>query len=145
MKVSAGLLLCRRREGALQFLLVHPGGPFFARKDDGWWTIPKGLVDPGEALLDAAIREFKEETGFTVPGDGFEPLGDVTQKSGKRVHAWAFLGDCDPAALKSNTVMIRGRPYPEVDRAAFFDEAAARMKILPAQAPFLDRALDRLH
>lgn len=147
-KVSAGLLMCRRCEGGLEFLLAHPGGPFFAKKDDGVWTIPKGLVDPGEALLDAAIREFREETGFAVPESGFVPLGEVRQRGGKIVHAWAFFGDCDPTALVSNEVMIewpprsgRRRPYPELDRAAFFDAEHARIKLLPAQIPFVDRVL----
>jgi predicted NUDIX family NTP pyrophosphohydrolase len=147
-KVSAGLLMCRRCEGGLEFLLAHPGGPFFAKKDDGGWTIPKGLVDPGEALLDAAIREFREETGFAVPESGFEPLGEVRQRGGKIVHAWAFLGDCDPLTLVSNEVLIEWPPrsghrraYPELDRAAFFAADAARIKLLPAQIPFVDRAL----
>jgi predicted NUDIX family NTP pyrophosphohydrolase len=140
--------MCRRCDGGLEFLLAHPGGPFFANKDDGVWTIPKGLVDPGEALLDAAIREFGEETGFATPDEGFVPLGEVRQKGGKVVHAWAFLGDCDEAALVSNEVLIewpprtgRRRAYPELDRAAFFFADAARGKLLPAQVPFIDRAL----
>jgi predicted NUDIX family NTP pyrophosphohydrolase len=147
-KVSAGLLMCRRCEAGLEFLLAHPGGPFFASKDDGVWTIPKGLVDPGEALLDAAIREFGEETGFAVPSSGFESLGEIKQKGGTIVHAWAFLGDCDPLALVSNEVLIewpprskRRRAYPELDRVAFFDVETARRKLLEAQRPFLDRAI----
>jgi predicted NUDIX family NTP pyrophosphohydrolase len=147
-KVSAGLLMCRRCAGGLEFLLAHPGGPFFAKKDDGAWTIPKGIVDPGEEHLDAGIREFGEETGFAVPESGFESLGEIQQKGGKIVHAWAFLGDCDPALLVSNEVLIewpprsrRQRAYPEIDRVAFFDADAARIKMLPAQVPFIDRAL----
>jgi predicted NUDIX family NTP pyrophosphohydrolase len=147
-KVSAGLLMCRRCDAQLEFLLAHPGGPFFASKDDGAWTIPKGLALPGEELLAAAIREFGEETGFAVPDGGFEPLGEIKQKGGKVVHAWAFLGDCDPALLVSNEVMIEWPPrsrrrqaYPEIDRVAFFDADSARKKMLAAQTPFIDRAL----
>jgi predicted NUDIX family NTP pyrophosphohydrolase len=150
-KVSAGLLMCRQCDGGLEFLLAHPGGPFFAKKDHGAWTIPKGLVDPGEALLDAAIREFGEETGFAVPEAGFVSLGEVRQKGGKVVHAWAFVGDCDPTALVSNEVLIewpprsrRRRGYPELDRAAFFDADTARAKLIAAQVPFIDRALAAL-
>jgi predicted NUDIX family NTP pyrophosphohydrolase len=146
-KVSAGLLMCRRCDAGLEFLLAHPGGPFFVNKDDGVWTIPKGLVDPGEALLDAAMREFGEETGFAVPSSGFESLGEIKQKGGKIVHAWAFLGDCDPTALVSNEVLIewpprskRRRAYPELDRVAFFAADSARRKLLEAQRPFIDRA-----
>ena len=148
-ETSAGVLLCRLRSGALEVLLAHPGGPFFARKDEGAWTIPKGLVDPGEAPLAAARREFTEETGFALPEDdaAFVSLGHVVQKSGKRVDAWALLGDCDPAALVSNTFEIEWPPrsgrrasFPEIDRVQWFPLAAARAKILAAQAPLLDRA-----
>ena len=151
-KVSAGLLMCRRAESGLEFLLVHPGGPFFSRKDDGAWTIPKGLVDPGETPLEAALREFTEETGFATPSDdALVPLGEIRQKGGKRVSAWAFLGDCDPGTLKSETFEMewprgsgRMQTFPEVDRAEFFDADRARVKVLAAQAPFIDRALDAL-
>jgi predicted NUDIX family NTP pyrophosphohydrolase len=143
-KVSAGLLMYRVRDGGLEVLLVHPGGPFFARKDDGVWSIPKGQLDDGEAPLDAARREFEEETGLT-PAGPFRPLTPVTQKSGKVVHAWAFAGDCDPAAIHSNTVTIEWPPwsgrrseFPEIDRAAFFGLKEARRKINPRQRPFLD-------
>jgi predicted NUDIX family NTP pyrophosphohydrolase len=151
--VSAGLLMCRRRDGMLEFLLAHPGGPFFARKDEGVWSIPKGLVEPDEDPLAAARREFTEETGWVVEADddGFVDLGEVVQKGGKRVRAWAFLGDADPATLRSNAFRLQWPPrsgqwrtFPEIDRAAFFDPETARLKMLPAQVPFLDRALERL-
>lgn len=129
----------------LQVLLAHPGGPYWARKDDGAWTLPKGLVMPGEAALEAARREFSEETGFdsTPP---FLPLGELRQKSGKLIQAWAFAGDCDPARLSSNTFELewpprsgRRRAFVEIDRAAWFTPDEARRKILPGQAAFIDR------
>ncbi len=141
--------MVRRGGGGIEILLAHPGGPFFRNRDDGAWTIPKGLVNPGEDLLAAACREFEEETGVPVRDATFAPLGSVRQKAGKLVHAWAFAGDCDPAALRSNTFEIewprrsgRLQVFPEIDRAAFFDPDTARRKILPAQEPFIDRALD---
>jgi predicted NUDIX family NTP pyrophosphohydrolase len=147
-KLSAGLLMMRRGPAGWEFLLVHPGGPFFARKDDGAWSIPKGLVDPGEDLLLAAQREFYEETGFSPSASDYAALGEVVQKGGKRVHAFAFEGDWDPGTLRSNTFTLewpprsgRTREFPEVDRAAFFLLAEARRKLLPAQLPFLERAL----
>lgn len=147
-KVSAGLLLYRRAGASWEFLLAHPGGPFFARKDEGAWSIPKGLVDPDEDLLAAAQREFREETGFEPAAAGYLPLGEVRQKGGKLVHAWAFEGDCDPAALRSNSFTLewpprsgRTREVPEVDRVGFFDPAAAKRKLLAAQAELIDRAL----
>ena len=141
--------MVRRTGGGIELLLAHPGGPFFRNRDDGAWTIPKGLVNPGEDLLAAACREFEEETGVPVRDATFAPLGSVRQKAGKLVHAWAFAGDCDPALLRSNTFEIewprhsgRLQVFPEIDRAAFFDPDTARRKILPAQAPFIDRSLD---
>lgn len=143
-RISAGLLMYRIRDGALQVLLAHPGGPFFKNKDDGAWTIPKGETEPGEALLDAARREFTEETGFTPQGP-FTPLTPVTQKSGKCVHAWMFEGDCDPGTIVSNTFTMEWPPrsgrktaFPEIDRADFFDLSTARQKINVAQAALLD-------
>jgi predicted NUDIX family NTP pyrophosphohydrolase len=126
---------------------VHPGGPFFHNRDDGWWTVPKGLVGAGEDPLAAARREFEEETSFTLPaGAEYLDLGSVKQKGGKVVTAWAVEGDCEPPLLRSNTFSLewpprsgRIRDFPEVDRAAFFTLDQARRKILPAQAPFLDR------
>lgn len=134
-------------------LLAHPGGPFFARKDDGAWTIPKGLVGPGEDPLAAARRELLEETGVAAPADdsAFVALGHIVQKGGKRVEAWGFLGDCDPAACKSDTFEIEWPPrsgkrasFPEIDRVEFFTIEVARRKILPAQLPLLARALQAL-
>jgi predicted NUDIX family NTP pyrophosphohydrolase len=143
-RVSAGLLMYRIQEGELQVLLAHPGGPFFKNKDEGAWTIPKGEIDQGEDLLEAAKREFKEEIGVTPTGP-FIALTPITQKGGKIVHAWAFKGDCDPAAIVSNTFRIEWPPrsgrltdFPEIDRAEFFDVAAAIRKIKAAQAPLID-------
>ena len=139
----------RFRTGQLEVLLAHPGGPFFTNKDLGAWTIPKGLVDEDEDQLVTAQREFEEETGTRPEGD-FVPLGEVLQKGGKTVVAWAFEGDLDPAAIRSNTFQRewpprsgRWRDFPEVDRAAFFSIDEARGKINPAQAEFLSR-LERL-
>lgn len=134
---AAGLLLYRQRQGVLEVFLVHPGGPFWAKKDEGAWSIPKGEFTPDEDPLAAARREFTEETGFTASGD-FLALAPLKQKSGKLVHAWAVQLDCDPALVRSNTFAFKGREYPEVDRAAWFDIAAARSKILPGQRGFLD-------
>ena len=135
----------RRRAGALQVLLVHPGGPFWAKKDLGAWTIPKGEVAEGEDLLATARREFEEETSLRPDGP-FAPLGSITQKAGKVVHAWAFEGDCDPTAVRSNTYKVEWPPrsgqwreFPEVDRAEWFSLDDARAKINAAQAELLAR------
>ena len=149
-EISAGLLVYRRTAAALhEVLLAHPGGPFWASKDAGAWTIPKGLVEGGADLLATATREFTEETGFVAQGP-FVPLKPVRQKSGKTVHAFACAGDFDPAALKSNRFEIEWPPrsgkrkrFPEVDRVAWLAPAAAREKILGYQLPFLDE-LDAL-
>lgn len=142
--ISAGLLLYRSRSGRLEVLLVHPGGPFWKSRDLGAWSIPKGEPDEGEALLDAARRELAEETGFAAEGPGL-PLGQVRQRGGKIVHAFAVRGDADPEALASNTFELEWPPrsgerraFPEVDRAAWFGLDEARRRILPAQAVFLD-------
>ena len=139
----------RRRAGGLEVLLAHPGGPFFAHKDEGWWTVPKGMVDAGEEPLDAARREFTEETSFPAAAAEFLPLGQVRQKGGKTVVAWAFEGDCDPATLASNAYRVEWPPksgqwksFPEVDRAQWFDLAEARRRINAAQAAFLDRLVE---
>src|SRR5256714_4115898 len=137
-KTSAGLLMYRTRGGALEVFLVHPGGPFWAKKDDGAWSIPKGEFEPSEDALAAARREFTEETGFTIAGD-VVPLVPIKQPSGKVVHAWAVEGDCDPAQVRSNTFTFKGREYPEVDRAGWFSLAEARKKILRGQLGFLDQ------
>ena len=120
--------------------LVHPGGPFWARRDEGAWSIPKGGIEPGEEPLAAARREFTEETGFTVEGE-FTPLTPVKQKGGKLVMAWAIRGDVDPTQIKSNTFTHNGREYPEVDRAGWFNLDDARRKLLEGQRPLLDDLL----
>jgi predicted NUDIX family NTP pyrophosphohydrolase len=143
-KQSAGILLYRRKTGILEVFLAHPGGPFWKKKDAGSWTIPKGEFLNAEPALDAAIREFREETGFTLKGP-FTPLSPIRQKGGKRVYAWATAGDLDPAAIVSNTFEIEWprnsgamRTFPEIDRAAWFTLPAARTMINPAQTGFLD-------
>lgn len=149
-KRSAGLLLYRGRNESLEVFLVHPGGPFWARKDLGAWSIPKGQYADDEDPLAAARREFQEETGFPAPPNPFE-LGDLTQASGKIVSAWATEGDCDPARVVSNSCEIEWPPrsgrkieIPEVDRAAWFPIDEARRRILPSQQPFLDRLKRKL-
>jgi predicted NUDIX family NTP pyrophosphohydrolase len=144
-KTSAGLLLFRDTAGRLEVLLAHPGGPFWARKDDGAWMIPKGEFGTDEEPLAAAKREFQEEMGQPIDGD-FIPLGELTQAGGKRVSVWAIGADFDPASLRSNRFSVEWpgksgqyRSFPEVDRAAWFDIDTARRKILKSQAPFLDR------
>jgi predicted NUDIX family NTP pyrophosphohydrolase len=143
-RLSAGLLLYRSNGGRLQVLLVHPGGPYWARRDQGAWSIPKGEVEPGEDAMAAAYREFREETGFTVSGHAI-PLGQARQRSGKVVVAWAMAADVDPRRLHSNTIAIEWPPrsgsvreFPEVDRAEWFDLGEARQRILSGQACFLD-------
>jgi len=138
-RISAGLLMYRTQDSKLQVLLAHPGGPLFKNKDDGAWTIPKGEIEPGEDLFEAAKREFQEETGVTPTGPFIE-LTPITQKGGKIVHAWAFQGDCDPGAIGSNTFTMEWPPksgqqmeFPEIDRADFFDVAGASRKIKAAQ------------
>ncbi|HKT10735.1 MAG TPA: NUDIX domain-containing protein [Terriglobia bacterium] len=143
-KVSAGLLMYRIRGGTVEALLVHPGGPFWKKKDAGAWTLPKGEVEPAEDALEAARREFTEETGLNPQGE-FLLLGDVVQKGGKIVRAWAFEGDCSPAALRSNTFSLEWPPrsgkkqdFSEIDRADFFPLEEARKKINPAQVPLIE-------
>ncbi len=144
-KRSAGILVYRQREGVLEVFLVHPGGPFWAKKDFGAWTVPKGEYTEEEEPLDAAIREFREETGFDLGGEFLE-LGTITQASGKVVSAWACAGDLDAEKLTSNSCEIEWPPHsgrlmtiPEVDRGGWFSLAAAEAHIFPAQQPFLDR------
>lgn len=146
--IAAGLLMCRIQANEVEFFLVHPGGPFFKNKDEGVWSIPKGIPEhTSEELLAAALREFEEETGITPKGD-FKSIGWIQQKAGKIVHAWTFLGEWDPATgIKSNLFSIEWPPksgklqqFPEMDRAAWLTYSDAAMKINPAQLPFLDRA-----
>jgi predicted NUDIX family NTP pyrophosphohydrolase len=150
-QLSAGLLLYRCRQGHPEVLLVHPGGPYNVGRNEGVWSIPKGLIEPGEADLDAARREFEEETGLRPHGP-FVPLPAARYQSGKLVLAWAVKGDCDPSAITSNTFEIEWPPrsgqrqsFAEVDRAAFFGiEEEARRMILPAQEPLLDALVSLL-
>lgn len=148
-RVSAGLLLFRRRGDGFEVLLGHMGGPFWAKKDAGAWSIPKGLPEPGEELLTAARREVAEETGLTPEGP-FLPLTPVRQAGGKVVHAWAVEADADPARLRGNSFRVewpkgsgRWRSYPELDRAAWFTPEVARARIIRGQAPLIDE-LERL-
>jgi predicted NUDIX family NTP pyrophosphohydrolase len=149
-KRSAGLMVYRERAGTAEVFLVHPGGPFWARKDDGAWSIPKGEVAEDEDLLAAARREFEEETGFRVEGD-CEALRPVKQPSGKTIYAWMVRGDFDARAIKSNLFSVEWPPrsgtlreFPEVDRAGWFALDAARQKILKGQRPLLDELERRL-
>ena len=142
-EISAGILPFRR-DGVLEVLLAHPGGPYWAKKDAGAWTVPKGLVDPGEDLLAAALREFTAETGF-LAYEPFIPLSPVKQKSGKLVHAFACAGDFDPSKLVCNTFEIEWPPksgkrksFPEIDHVAWFNLDTAREKILTYQLPWLE-------
>jgi predicted NUDIX family NTP pyrophosphohydrolase len=143
---SAGILLHRRGEAGVEVLLVHPGGPFWARKDLGAWSIPKGELDEGEDPRACAVREFAEETGTQLPDGALDDLGSVKLKSGKVVVAFAVAGDLDPATVVSNTFELEWPPrsgrtqtVPEIDRAEWFGLDAAREKLNPAQAAFVDR------
>jgi predicted NUDIX family NTP pyrophosphohydrolase len=148
---SAGILLYRRRDDRLEVLLVHPGGPLWARRDAGVWSIPKGEYGDDEDPLAAARREFAEELGTPAPdGDALE-LGEIRQKSGKRVRAWALAGDLDAEQIRSNTFAMQWPPrsgrtqeFPEVDRAQWFGFDEAREKLNPAQVELLDRLSDIL-
>ena len=150
---SAGILLFRRSGGEAEFLLVHPGGPYWVRKDAGAWSIPKGKIEDEEEPRACAIRELEEELGPApelAPEELIE-LGQIRQRAGKVVEAWAAEADFDPAALASNTFAMEWPPrsgnqqeFPEIDRAEWFDLTTAREKIIPAQAEFLDRLLERL-
>jgi predicted NUDIX family NTP pyrophosphohydrolase len=155
-RFAAGLLMFRVCDGRIEVLLVHPGGPFFAKKDAGAWTIPKGEPNTGEEssidshLLAIARREFAEETGITPAGE-FLALGSIVQKGGKRVHTWAFRGDCDATACHSNLFEMEWPPksgrrveFPEIDRAEWFDLATARTKIKESQVPLLDQLEEHL-
>src|SRR5262245_18540137 len=144
-KLSAGILFYRKRGGEIEVFLVHPGGPFWAKKDDGAWSIPKGEYSEGEDPLAVAKREFHEETGSQVSGD-YLPLTPLKQPSGKVISAWAVGGDLDPASLRSNTFSMEWPPksgklqeFPEVDRVMWCDLTTARQKLLPGQHAFLDQ------
>jgi predicted NUDIX family NTP pyrophosphohydrolase len=148
-KISAGLLVYRRR-GELEVFLVHPGGPFWSKKDAGAWSVPKGEIGEGEDPLQAAKREFLEETGFRIAGE-FHPLDAVKQSGGKVVQAWAIEADCDPAQLRSNRFSMEWPPksgktqdFPEVDRAGWFNIEEARKRITPGQIGLLDQLISSL-
>jgi predicted NUDIX family NTP pyrophosphohydrolase len=147
---SAGVVLYRRTGNSIEILLVHPGGPFWAKKDDGAWGIPKGLIEAGEEPIAVARREFQEETGAEVEGE-LAPLGTFTQSRAKVIEVWAAEGDFDPATLKSNTFPMEWPPrsgrmqeFPEVDRAQWFGPDAARIKMLKGQRPVIDALMQRL-
>lgn len=149
-KISAGIVLFRRRPGGVEVLLVHPGGPFWAKKDIGAWSIPKGLIDEGEDLLAAAKREFLEETGMTVDGE-FLDLGAHKQPGGKTIVAWAHEADFDPASLKSNVFSLEWPPrsgrmaeFPEVDRAAWYSIGEALDKATKGQKPIIEALMQKL-
>jgi len=150
MKQSAGILLYRGKPETIDFLLVHPGGPFFAKKHEGWWTIPKGELLPDELPLDAAIREFIEETGYTVSGTFIE-LQPIVQKAGKKVFCWASEGTIEPADIVSNTFEIEWPPrsgkmrsFPEIDKAGWFKYEEAVKLINEKQSAFLDELISIL-
>lgn len=150
-KQSAGVLVYRLVPGDLQVLLVHPGGPFWAKKDDGAWFIPKGEIEPGEEPLATALREFREELGISPPTGEPLDLGTVKNKSGKLIYGWALAGDLDLSAFKSNTFALEwppksgnSREFPEVDRAQYFGIEAALVKMHPAELPLVQRLLEKL-
>jgi predicted NUDIX family NTP pyrophosphohydrolase len=147
---SGGILLFRRLAGNLQVMLVHPGGPYWENKDEGVWSIPKGLFEENEGPLEAARREFAEETGFDAEGEFIE-LGELVQPSKKIVHAWALEGDLDTTRIRSNTFTLEWPPntgrledYPEIDKGQWFDIAEARTKITKGQLGFINRLIERL-
>ena len=149
-KHSAGVLMYRFKDRGLEVFLVHPGGPFWTKKDEHAWSIPKDELSAGETPLEAARREFEEETSMAVDGD-FSDLGTLKQPSGKQVRAWAVEGDCDPADVKSNQFSMEWPPhsgktqsFPEIDKAAWFDYETARDKLHKGQAAFLDRLLEKV-
>jgi predicted NUDIX family NTP pyrophosphohydrolase len=148
---SAGIVLHRAGDGGPEVLLVHPGGPFWAKKDDGAWSIPKGEYEPDEDALACALREFEEETGTRLDVAELVDLGAVVQKAGKEVRAWAVRGDLDPATVRSNSFTMEWPPrsgrrqeFPEIDRAEWFTLDAARVKLVAAQAELLDRLVERM-
>jgi predicted NUDIX family NTP pyrophosphohydrolase len=147
---SAGVLLYRKRGDSIEVFIAHHGGPYHAKKDDGDWSIPKGLLDPGESAFDAAFREFKEEIGQDIPHEGIE-LTPIHRTDGKTIFAWAVEGEADPDKVQSNTAEIEWPPrsgktivIPEVDKAEWFSPEDARRKLHPAQVPFVDELLAHL-
>jgi predicted NUDIX family NTP pyrophosphohydrolase len=143
-KITGGILLYRRKNGRIEVLLAHTGGPYYAKKDDGAWSFPKGEIDEGEDILEAAKREYKEETSFDIPIGEYREMGSV-KRPGKVVHVWAVEGDCDPTKMKSNTCMVEWPPrsgkqieIPEMDRAEFFDLETAKKKLYGYLAPIID-------
>lgn len=143
---SAGIVLYRRASGGLEVLLVHPGGPLWARRDAGAWSLPKGEYSPGEDPLVAARREFQEELGVALPHEGYRDLGEIKQKAGKRVRAWGVEGDIDAGAITSNVFELEWPPrsgrrqqFPEVDRAQWFTLSDAQVKLNAAQVQFVER------
>jgi predicted NUDIX family NTP pyrophosphohydrolase len=149
VRQSAGLLVFRGQGATLELLLVHPGGPFWSKKDDGAWFIPKGEIEPDEDLLAAARREFREELGIEPPAGEPLPLGSLKNKSGKQIHAWALPGDLDLSAFHSNTFSLewpprsgKQREFPEVDRAQYFGIELATQKMSEAELPFIQRLLE---
>jgi predicted NUDIX family NTP pyrophosphohydrolase len=150
-RISAGILLWRRDHGELEVLLAHMGGPLWVKKDRGHWTIPKGEIEPGEEAQAVALREFAEETGHAPPDGPFCEVGEIRQKSGKRVLGWAAEGDLDPAAAYSNSYEMEWPPgsgriqsFPEIDRVEWFGMDEARRRLKAAQVPFLDRLEEQL-
>jgi predicted NUDIX family NTP pyrophosphohydrolase len=150
-KRSAGMLLYRPSGDSIEVLLVHPGGPFWANRDLGAWSIPKGEYEPGDDPLQAALREFEEETGQAPPTEELLDLGSVTQRGRKVITAWAARGDLDPETVASNTFTMEWPPrsgnlreFPEIDRAAWFDPSTARQKLVSAQAELVDRLISAL-
>jgi predicted NUDIX family NTP pyrophosphohydrolase len=148
---SAGILLYRRGSGGLSVLLAHPGGPLWATRDDGVWTVPKGEIETGEEAWDVARREFEEETGHRPPDGPAIDLGEITQKGGKVVVAWALEGELDPTAARSNTFPLQWPPrsgrwitVPEIDRVDWFSPDDARRRLKDTQIPFIDRLIDAL-
>jgi len=146
-KISAGLMMYRWNEDVLEILLGHPGGPLYTKKDQGYWGIPKGHVEPNETILDAALREFDEETGLNICRENLIYLGKITERNGKNIYAWAFCGDCDTSQPVNSNLFEMEWPmksgkiclFPEIDRLEFFNTAAARNKIEFAQLGFIDR------
>jgi predicted NUDIX family NTP pyrophosphohydrolase len=148
-KRSAGLLLFRRRGDEIEVLVGHPGGPLWTKRDEGAWSVPKGEIEAGEEALAVARREFEEETGDRAPDGELMPLGEIRQKSGKVVIAWAAEGDLDPATARSNTFPLEWPPgsgnwvdVPEIDRVEWFGPDEARRRLNPAQVPFVDRLVE---